>query len=199
MAKLEAEPGHWLWGTVPQPGSCYTTSMEVAINHPTLCPTFLQIYSLLVVTKPFNLKKKRKALQENRLFWYSQQKMAPVQDRECRSKGSKISLLCFPSNRLCILIFKISFYWRRVCLQCYVSLYHTAKWSSYIHIYTHIYPLFKILFPYRSLYWAVFPVLHGRLLSILYTVVCICQFQSSHLSLPQSFPLGNYQISIEGG
>ena len=68
--------------------------------------------------------------------------------------------------------------------------------DSVIHI--HISILLQVLFPFRlllnieqsSLCYAVSPCW----LSILSIVVCLCQSQTTNLSLPQPFPFGNHKF-----
>ena len=68
-----------------------------------------------------------------------------------------------------------------------------------IHI--HISILFQILFPYRSLQSIeqtslCYTVVSPYQFSILYIVVCICQSQSSNLSLPSSLTPGNHKFVL---
>ena len=78
---------------------------------------------------------------------------------------------------------KHNFYWSIVDLQCCISFRYTTK-NPFIHIST----VFQILFPYRPLQsieqnflcYTVGPCQ----LSVLYIVVCICQFSSVAQSCP---------------
>ena len=76
--------------------------------------------------------------------------------------------------QLCMYLFK-KIYWRMVHFQC-ISFRCTAKWISYIYIYTSL-QSFLASFPYRLLEnRVVFPccTVGACWLSLLYTVVCIC-------------------------
>ena len=78
--------------------------------------------------------------------------------------------------------------------------------SFHVKGFAHLYLLynpqtlvfFKILFPYRPVQSTEYSSLHYtagpyQYLSILYIVVCICQFQSPNLSLPHLSP-GNHKF-----
>ena len=82
-----------------------------------------------------------------------------------------------------------TFYWSIVDLQCCDSVRGTAKWTS-IHI--HVSTLFQIIFLYSPLQnidkISLCYIVGTYQLSILYIVVCICQFLSTNLSLPLIIP-----------
>ena len=76
-------------------------------------------------------------------------------------------------------------------------MYYT--YIIYIYIYLHC---SSDSFPVQviTLYWVDFFVLYsGALLSVLYIIVCLCQSQSSNLSLwpPPYFLFGNHKFDLE--
>ena len=109
-----------------------------------------------------------------------------------------------------------------VDLQCCVCFCCKARWISYayiyiyvcmcIYIYTHIKSRYIYIYKRVDIYihsffiffspivireyWEEFSVLYSMSLSILYTVVYICQFQSPNLSLSPHFHLDNPKFAF---